>query len=141
MCLQSPAGHRRRHAERRRPPGCTCRECPVPPGGESPPGGAPALAATFDRTRFAALWFAARARRDVTRRARTARPSHANVDAARADGYVEGLRDAACALLCCDPADLFQALESACEGMDFYIARNRLVSVGPRMVLASHLGL
>lgn len=104
-----------------------------------------ALTERLDRERFAALVLVARAQQRSAQqrsahRERTARPSHANVHTAHTDGYLDGLLDAACLLLGCDPPELHRALEQACRDLDYVGARNRLLRP-PHLWLSGRLAL
>jgi hypothetical protein len=97
-----------------------------------------AVEAVFKERRFGALWLLASAVAKSERRYLSGRPSKAAIAASRAAGYMEGLRDAACALAGVESGELFEALDKANSGLDFTAARN-LVHRSPNMTMASHL--
>ena len=97
-----------------------------------------AATGTLGRSRFAALWLVATAIANSDRRALGGRPSKAAIEAAREAGYVEGLRDAACALLGLGAGELFDSVEAANADVDYSTARG-LLHRAPNMVLASHI--
>lgn len=99
------------------------------------------ISASADRavtSRLGPLWLVAKAVAQSQRRYLAGRPSKATAQASYAAGYVEGLRDAACALLQLDAGELSAVLDKANEGLDTYGARNQLHRP-PNMTLSSHL--
>jgi hypothetical protein len=89
-------------------------------------------------SRFGALWLVAKAIVYQERRDLRGRPSKAAMEASRHVGYVEGLRDAACALLGVNTGELEDALDQANNGTNYTDAANR-IHTSPNMTLASHL--
>jgi len=88
---------------------------------------------------FGALWLVAKAIADNEKADLRGRPSKAAIRASHDVGYLEGLRDAACALLGLDSGELFDGLEVANQGLDFTSARNRIHGASPSMTLSHHL--
>ena len=91
--------------------------------------------------RFGALWLVATAIADHETGDLRGRPSKAAMRASHDAGYVEGLRDAACALLGLDSGELLDGLEVANQGLDFASARNYINGASPKMTLSRHLYL
>jgi hypothetical protein len=88
---------------------------------------------------FGALWLVAKTIADHEKGDLQGRPSKAAIRASHDAGYVEGLRDAACALLGLDSGELLDGLEVANQGLDFTSARNRIHGASPNMTLSHHL--
>lgn len=101
-----------------------------------------ARAVAADRDgQFGALWLVAKAIADREKGDLRGRPSKAAIRASHDAGYIEGLRDAACALLGLDSDELFDGLEVATQGLDFTSARNRIHGASRNMTFSHHLYL
>jgi hypothetical protein len=87
---------------------------------------------------FGALWLVAKAIADHENGDLGGRPSKAAMRASHDAGYVEGLHDAACALLGLDSGELFDGLEVANQGLDLSSARDRIYAASPNTALSHH---